>query len=149
MAIDTPIAERRARQLTGQHYAETIKSMVANRLIEVNPDPTRTDSNADGCKSMVRMEIAINEETALITSVTGDVMNVLGCDKSEMINEDLFKFFELDQKITQKAWNDMHENNCAYKENTLTGRDGHERKVRSFLTWGVRGKILIERIFLK
>ena len=130
-------------------YAKGIQSMIANYTQCQTFEEKKSDTNADGTNGLVRLEIAIYGSDATITSATGDMENVLGCNKSDILGEDIFKYFKLDPSITHNAYNELISNGFCKKQNTIYHPNGKKVETESILTWGKEGKTIIERIWIK
>lgn len=128
---------------------DEIKSLVFRQKQNL-PEPCfqSTIRNMDGCMGVVKLEIVIKNGNAIVTQLSGDIITVLGCYKSDLIGEDLFKYFDFDPAITQKAWSDLHKYNYAKKRNTIIGKDGFRRELEGRLFWREKGKSIVEIIEL-
>jgi hypothetical protein len=131
------------------NYTSQIKSLTASQKVDKGNDIFKsTVRDLDGCIGVVKLEISVDKGAAVVSKITGDTITVLGCVKSELKGENLFKFFNIDPNISTKAWQDLNNNNFAFKRHTIVGKDGFTRELEGWLFWREVGKSMVEFIRL-
>jgi len=106
-----------------------------------------TIKDFDGLVGAVKAEIMLEGSNAIVTSLTGDVVGVLGWNKSDLVGEDLIDKLKIDKYSFKKAQQDLMQNGWAIKHNQFLGINGNTYNTISVLLWRDYGKSVVELIF--
>ena len=134
-----------------QPYMNVINRLLGGIKVFNSDAPIRpcsmTIKDFSGLKGACKVEIMLEGKDAIVTHISGDVEEVFGWKRHDLVGNDLLKLFKVDKKVIDKAFKDLSQNGWAFKRNTFKGSNGNDYNTCSILLWREVGKSVVELIF--